>query len=320
LQSTIEELQTGNEELKSTNEELQSTNEEMNTTKEELQSVNEELATVNTELQRKIEEVGRANNDLSNLLASTGIGTLFVDYQLRVQRFTPETSRVISLIQTDVGRPVSDIVARFRDYDRLAQDVREVLDTLIPKETVVQHQDGSWYQLRIQPYRTLENLIEGAVLTFVEVTQQKLLQIALQESEEKLALLFELLPVGVSVLDAEGRLVYVNPALETILGISRAGLLRGDHARRPYLRPGGKPMPIEEVASARAVQEQRAVHHIETGVMKDDGTVLWTDMSAVPVALPGWKVVVVTFNLSASKPLTGATQRSRAQISHSRKP
>ena len=140
------------------------------------------MATVNTELQQKIEEVGRANNDLSNLLASTGIGTLFVDHHLRVQRFTPATSRIISLIQTDIGRPVSDIVARFQDYDRLGQDVQEVLDTLIPRETVVQHQDGSWYQLRIQPYRTLENVIEGAVLTCVEVTQQKLLQIALQES------------------------------------------------------------------------------------------------------------------------------------------
>ena len=308
LQSAIEELQTGNEELRSTNEELQSaneelqsTNEEMNTTKEELQSVNEELATVNTELQGKIEEVGQANNDLSNLLASTGIGTLFVDHQLRVQRFTPATSRVVRLIQTDVGRPVSDIVARFRDYSRLSHDVKEVLDTLIPRETVVQHEDGPWYQLRIQPYRTAENVIEGAVLTFVEVTEQKLLQIALQESQEKLTLMFELLPVGVSVLDGEGQIVYVNPALETILGISRAGLLRGDHVRHPYLRPDGSPMPVEEVASAQALLEQRAVHHIETGVMKDDGTVIWTDMSAVPVALPGWKVVVVTFNLSESR-------------------
>ena len=309
LQSAIEELQTANEELKSTNEELQSaneelqsTNEEMNTTKEELQSVNEELATVNTELQSKIEEVGQANNDLSNLLASTGIGTLFVDHQLRVQRFTPATSRVVRLIQTDVGRPVSDIVvAASGTMTGWSQDVQEVLDTLIPKETVVQHQDGAWYQLRIQPYRTPKNVIEGAVLTFVEVTEQKLLQIALQESQEKLALLFELLPVGVSVLDGEGQVVYVNPALEALLGISRAGLLRGDHVRRPYLRPDGNPMPVEEVASARALLEQRAVHHIETGIMKDDGTVIWTDMSAVPVALPGWKVVVVTFNLSESR-------------------
>jgi two-component system CheB/CheR fusion protein len=308
LQSTIEELQTGieelrstNEELQSANEELQSTNEEMNTTREELQSVNEELATVNTELHGKIDDVGRANNDLSNLLASTGIGTLFVDHQLCVQRFTPATSRVVSLIKTDLGRPVSDIVARFRDYNRLSEDVREVLDTLIPREIIDQHHDGSWYQLRIQPYRTLENVIEGAVLTFVDVTQQKALQTALQQSPEKLALLFELLPVGVSVLDAEGQTVYANPALETILGISRASLLRGDHVRRPCVRPDGTPMPVEEGASARAMQEQRAVQHVETGIMRDDGAVVWLDMSAVPMTLPGWRVVVVTFNLSASR-------------------
>jgi two-component system CheB/CheR fusion protein len=317
LQSTIEELQTGNEELRSTNEELQSaneelqsTNEEMNTTKEELQSVNEELATVNAELHGKIDDVGRANNDLSNLLASTDIGTLFVDHQLRVQRFTPATSRVVSLIQTDVGRPVSDIVARFRDYHRLAQDVQEVLDSLIPKERVVQHHDGSWYQLRIQPYRTVENVIEGAVLTFVDVTQQKSLQLALQASQEKLAALFEILPVGVSVLDAEGQTVYANPALEKILGISRAGLLRGDHVRRQYLGRDGVPMSVEEAAGARALREQRPVHHVETGIVHDDGAVVWVDMSAVPMSLPGWRVVVVTFNLSASRDDTATTDKS----------
>jgi PAS domain S-box-containing protein len=240
--------------------------------------------------------------DLSSLLASTDIGTHFVDHQLRIQRFTPATNRVISLIQSDVGRPVSDIVSRFRDDDRLAQEVLEVLDTLIPKEALVQHQNGSWYQLRIQPYRTLENVIEGAVLTFVEVTQQKLLQIALEESEEKLALLFELLPVGVSVLDTEDRIAYANPAMEKIFGMARESRLRGDHTRRPYLRPDGTPMPDAELAGTRAVHEQRAVHHIETGIVKEDGSLVRTDMSAVPVALPGWKVVVVTFELTANRP------------------
>ncbi len=308
LQVTVEELQTSNEELKSTNEELQSTNEELqstseevNTAKEELQSVNEELVTVNTELQQKIEELGRANSDLNNLLASTGIGTLFVDHQLRVQRFTPATSRIISLILTDVGRPVSDIVARFRNYDHLVADVQEVLDTLVPKEALIQHLDGLWYQLRIQPYRTLDNVIEGAVLTFVDVTQQKHLQIALQEGEEKLALLFELLPAGVTVLDAEGRVVYTNPAAAAILGQSAASLFGGERSRRAYLRPDGTSMPSEEVASTRAVREQRAVHHVQTGVVKDDGMVVWVDMSAVPMTLPGWTVVVVTFDLAEFK-------------------
>jgi two-component system CheB/CheR fusion protein len=308
LQAIIEELETANEELKSTNEELQSsneelqsTNEELETSKEELQSVNEELITVNTELQKKIEELSQANNDMNNLLAGTGIGTLFVDHQLRIQRFTPAATRIINFIQTDVGRPVSDIASRLVGYDCLVADVRAVLDTLIPKEAQVQTQDGQWFQMRIQPYRTLENVIEGAVLTFVEITEQKAMQTALRDSEEKLRLLFELLPVGVSALDAEQKVVFANPALEKILGMTHAALLRGDHAQRRHVRPDGTPMPAGELASVRAGQEQRAVHHVEIGVVKEDGSIVWTDVSAVPVDFPGWKVIVVTFDLPARR-------------------
>ncbi len=254
--------------------------------------------TVNTELQKKIEQLSRANNDLNNLMASTNIGTLFLDHQLRIQRFTPATTRVINLIPTDVGRPVSDIVPRLKDYDRLVEDARAVLDTLIPKEAHVLTQEGQWYQMRMQPYRTLENVIEGVVLTFVDITEQKKSQTALVESEERLRTLFEILPVGVSVLDAENRMVYVNPALEKILDISRQGLLGGKYTRCVFLRPDGTPMPVEELAGVRAVKEERAVQHVETGVVKENGHVVRTDMSAVPMALPGWKVVIVTFDLS----------------------
>jgi two-component system CheB/CheR fusion protein len=306
LQAMIEEMETANEELKSTNEELQSsneelqsTNEELETSKEELQSVNEELVTVNTELQKKIEELSRANNDMNNLLAGTGIGTLFVDHQLRIQRFTPAATHIINFIQADVGRPVSDIASRLVGYDRLAEDTRAVLDTLVPKEAQVQTQDGQWFQMRIQPYRTLENVIEGAVLTFVEITKQKAIQMALHDSEEKLRLLFESLPVGVSALDGEGKAVFANPALEKILDMPRAGLLKGDQARRRHVRPDGTPMPAGELAGARAVREQRAVHHVETGVVKEDGSIVWTDVSAIPVAFPDWKAVVATFELPA---------------------
>ncbi|OGJ84998.1 MAG: chemotaxis protein CheR [Candidatus Raymondbacteria bacterium RifOxyA12_full_50_37] len=180
LQATIEELETANEELKSTNEELQSsneelqsTNEEMETSKEELQSVNEELITVNNELQKKIEELSRSNNDMNNLMAGTNIGTLFVDLNLRIQRFTPATTHIINLIQTDIGRPISDIVSRLDGYDSLVQDARAVLDTLVPKEAEVLTKEGQWYQMRIQPYRTLENVIEGVVITFVKIIERK---------------------------------------------------------------------------------------------------------------------------------------------------
>ena len=149
LQTTNEELETSNEELKSSNEEmqsvneeLQSTNEELETSKEELQSVNEELATVNAELQQKVADLSRANNDMNNLLAGTGIGTVFVDHQLRIQRFTPAVTQVINLILTDVGRPVGHIVSNLAGYDRLVEDVKAVLDTLVPKEVEVQTKAG----------------------------------------------------------------------------------------------------------------------------------------------------------------------------------
>ncbi len=170
LQTANEELKSSNEELQSVNEELQSSNEELETSKEELQSINEELATVNAELHAKVSDLSRVNNDMSNLLAGTGIGTVFVDHQLRILRFTPAVTRIINLIQADVGRPVNHILSNLKGYDHLQADVQLVLDTLIPKEMEVQTQGGDWYWMRILPYRTLENVIEGAVITFVEIS------------------------------------------------------------------------------------------------------------------------------------------------------
>ena len=176
LQSTLEEMETANEELKSTNEEmqsvneeLQSTNEELETSKEELQSVNEELATVNAELQNKVSDLSRANNDMNNLLAGTGVATLFVDHDLHIVRFTPGTTELINLIHSDIGRPVAHIVSNLVDYDHLVHDVQGVLRDLIPRAAKVQTKAGTWFQMRIRPYRTLENVIEGAVLTFIEI-------------------------------------------------------------------------------------------------------------------------------------------------------
>jgi two-component system CheB/CheR fusion protein len=187
LQTAIEELETSNEELKSTNEELQSaneelqsTNEELETSKEELQSVNEELVTVNTELQRKLDELAQANNDMNNLLAGTDIGTVFVDNDLCIQRFTPPATKLINLIQTDIGRPIVHIASNL-DYDHLVEDVQGVLDSLTPSQTEVTSREGRWYLMRILPYRTLENVIEGAVMTFVDITTQKEMQEQLGE-------------------------------------------------------------------------------------------------------------------------------------------
>ncbi len=179
LQTTIEELETTNEELKSTNEELQSsneelqsTNEELETSKEEQQSVNEELITVNSELQQKIEQLSKVNDDMNNLLASTQVGTIFLDTNMNVHRFTPAVTEIINLIQTDVGRPLAHIVSNLT-YDHTVADAKEVLNTLVPKTVEVRTKDHRWFLMRTQPYRTTENVIEGIVLTFVEITQQK---------------------------------------------------------------------------------------------------------------------------------------------------
>ncbi len=196
LETTNEEIKSANEEMQSVNEELQSTNEELETSKEELQSVNEELATVNAELQAKVADLSRANNDMNNLLAGTGIATVFVDHSLRIMRFTPAATRIINLIQNDIGRPVGHIVSNLVGYDRLLMDVKGVLDTLIPRELEVQTKTGAWYTMRIQPYRTLDNMIEGAVLTFVDVSLIKQTQEALLRSESLLRATLRLSQAG----------------------------------------------------------------------------------------------------------------------------
>ena len=188
LETSNEELKSSNEEMQSVNEELQSTNEELETSKEELQSVNEELATVNNELQTKVTDLSRANNDMNNLLAGTGIGTVFVDHQLRILRFTPTASAIINLILSDVGRPVAHLVSNLKGYNTLVADTQKVLDTLIPKEIEVQTLENKWYTMRIQPYRTLDNVIEGAVITFVDVTEIVRIREELRKVNEQMRL------------------------------------------------------------------------------------------------------------------------------------
>ncbi|MGZ7043884.1 MAG: chemotaxis protein CheB, partial [Methanobacterium sp.] len=179
LQTTIEQLETSNEELKSANEELQSmneelqsTNEELETSKEELQSLNEELLTVNSELQNKVEEMAAINDDMNNLLNSTEIATIFVDKDIKIRRFTKEATELVNLIPYDTGRPLKDIVSNL-EYNMLIEDIKEVIRRVIYKEKEVLSKDGKWYLARIVPYKTHKNIIDGAVITFVDIDQQK---------------------------------------------------------------------------------------------------------------------------------------------------
>ena len=227
MQTANEELKSSNEELQSTNEELQSTNEELETSKEELQSVNEELATVNSELQTKVVDLSRANNDMNNLLAGTGVGTIFVDHQLCIQRFTPAVTLLINLIRSDVGRPLGHIVSNLLGYDRLVQDVQHVLETLAPKEVQVKTRSDAWYLLSIRPYRTLENVIEGAVITFTEITLQKRAQAALLEHEalRRMAAVVRDARDPITVQDLDGRILAWNRCAEALYGWSEAEAL-----------------------------------------------------------------------------------------------
>ena len=227
LETSNEELKSSNEEMQSVNEELQSTNEELETSKEELQSVNEELATVNSELQTKVMDLSRANNDMNNLLAGTGIGTVFVNHDLRILRFTPAVTQIINLIQTDVGRQVGHIVANLVGYDRLAADTQSVLDRLVPKEIEVQTVAGKSYLMRIQPYRTLENVIEGAVLSFLDITEMVKSRETLHKANEllRLAVVVRDARDAITVQDLSGRTIAWNPGAVRMYGWSEAEAL-----------------------------------------------------------------------------------------------
>ena len=227
LESSNEELRSAHEEMQSVNEEMQSTNEELETSKEELQSLNEELATVNSELQAKVLDLSHSNNDMKNLLSGTGIGTIFVDHQLRILRFTPTVSSLINLIETDVGRPVDQIRSTLRGYDSLAADSQEVLNTLVSKEFEVQSNTDSWFLLRIRPYRTLENVIKGVVITFTDCTALKNAQTALQDSEtlRRLAVVVRDSRDAVLVQDLTGRILAWNPGAVLMYGWTEAEAL-----------------------------------------------------------------------------------------------
>jgi len=185
MQTSQEEFRSANEELQSTNEELQSSNEELTTSKEEMQSMNEELQTVNTELQSKVDQLSLASNDMKNLLDSTDIAMLFLDKELKVRRFTPQATKIIKLIPSDAGRPVTDLASEL-NYPGLAADAREVLRKLTALEKTIGARGSRWFNVRIMPYRTLENQIDGVVITFSNVTDSKALEAKLRSEHAAL--------------------------------------------------------------------------------------------------------------------------------------
>ena len=242
LEAANEELQSANEEILSSNEELQSANEELDTAKEELQSTNEELNTVNEELHSRNEELSHVNSDLINLLATVDITVLIVGDDMRIRRFTPTAERVLNLIPGDVGRPVGQINTNLIT-DNIEALTRETIDTMTSKELEVQDRQGKWYALRIRPYKNVDNRIDGAVLTLMDIGAVKRYQAQLERSHESLLGTVELVPHPLVVLDDGFRVTAANPAfwrtfdLRPSDAIGRSLFDLGDHLwRAPRLR------------------------------------------------------------------------------------
>ena len=222
-QISNEELQSTNEELQSTNEELQSTNEELETSKEELQSVNEELVTVNSELQIKVEQLTGMQDDMKNLLDNISVGSIFLDRRLLIRRFTRDATAVYRLVPSDVGRPLSDIRCELQDVDLLA-DAQSVLDTLAPVEREVRTAGNTWYLARIKPYRTMDNVIDGVVLTFNDVTE-RVLALAMRQARDLAEAVVDTVYEPLVVLDSSLLVLTANRAFLSLFGGQAADTL-----------------------------------------------------------------------------------------------
>ncbi|MDM8538171.1 PAS domain-containing protein, partial [Desulfobacterales bacterium HSG17] len=224
LQTTIEELETSNEELKSTNEELQSTNEELQSTneeletsKEELQSLNEESATVNAELQSRIDDLSDANDDMKNLLDCTEIATIFLDTDLNIRRFTPQATKIIPMTATDKDRPLNQLASSLVDID-LTKNGKKVLQDLAMREAEVETEDGKFYMMRIRPYRTVSNVIDGLVYTFENISEYKQLTSDLKNSAEELKTAHKISKLGSYSLDVQKNQYHLSDETVKLFG------------------------------------------------------------------------------------------------------
>lgn len=281
LTASVQDLKSSNEEMQSMNEEMQSTNEELETSKEEMQSVNEELSTVNTELQSKLADLASVNDDMSNLLRGNGISTIFVDHHIHVIRFTEGATKYINLIPGDAGRPLDHLASNLVDCEDLTLQIQSVLNTLVATEWEVCTKGGRWSMLRIQPYRTLQNVIAGAALTFTDITKS----ILAREGLRRLATVVNDARDAITVQGLDGQTLAWNPGAERLYGWSEAEALLMNVSARipPALRsPGAVADPVNGVSSVLAVHTgQRLtkagfridVDIVSTPLVREDGSV-----------------------------------------------
>ena len=316
LESSNEELKSANEELSSMNEELQSSNEELETSKEELSSMNEELQTVNAELSTRVEELSRANSDIQNLLESTQIATVFLDRNLCIKKFTPAAKELFYLVESDEGRPIGHLRARFA-ADTLGQDTEQVLRRLTPVERTVEGlENGMRYAMRILPYRTVADVISGVVITFVDITritdaETRIAELtdSLRDRLVRLETLLDLVPVGVFIMSGETPdEASLNRAAARLLG-------RDERAPTPRMLPselplhaGGATMPRASQPLLRAAHTREPVPPFEAQLRREDGGSLDVIVTATPLASARGKPA------GAIAAMTDITERRQAEV------
>jgi two-component system CheB/CheR fusion protein len=282
LQSVIEqqeaaneELQSANEEIQSSNEELQSINEELETSKEEIQSSNEELSTVNDELQHRNVELAQTNNDLLNLLSSVQLPILMLDQDLKIRRFTPTAERLLSLISSDVGRKIGDLKLNLLLPD-IESLVSAVIESAMPREMELQDKDGRWFLLRIRPYKTLENRIDGAVIVLVDIDNLRKAHSAAKESEERFQSLADSAPVLIWV-NSELGCVFANRAYHEFVGGSDAQLFGMEWTK--FLHPDDRNAYLTEYSRALKTMQ---IFESQARFRRHDGQFRWMKSVGVP--------------------------------------
>lgn len=306
-----EELRAANEEAQAVNEELRSAAEELETGKEELQSLNEELVTVNQELKIKIEELSQSNNDFSNLMNSTEIGTIFLDRALRIKLFTWRAREIFNLIPADIGRSLEDITGKL-NYKLLATDIETVLDKLQTVEREVPVGDDRFYLMRVLPYRTSEDRIDGVVLTFTDISRRKLIETNLRRSEERLRAIVGQATAGVVEMDTDGRLTSVNPRFCEITGYSADELL--GKMMQDVTHPDDLTRSLEMFEQAIAdgkpyINEKRLLCKDETAIWMTDSVSVIHDALGNPN-----KVISVVMDVTTRKLAEDALRRSREEL------
>lgn len=310
LEASNDELKSSNEELMSMNEEMQSANEELQTSKEEGQSINEELQTLNAELGKRIEEINRTNDDLQNLLRGTPIATIFLDSDLRIKRYTPATAQIFHLIETDVGRPITDISSPFNDSGWI-DDVRHVASTLAPRQRSLRSEvSDAWYMMLVLPYRTIANLIDGVVVTFINVTELKRAQLRAAE----LASIVESSQDAIVGQTLDGTITSWNRGAELLYGydgtemIGRNASVLVDESRR------------SEIDSLRATLNANIVPRpIETQHLRKNGTSVDISLAFSPLSDETGRrtgLAAIARDVSLRKQFERDTEKLRAEVDH----